>query len=279
MPVNATIEFKKAEDTYFKAVTVEEKIKALQLMLSTSPTHKGSEKLRQKIKTDLAKCKKLQEREKSAKKGSKQKFSIKKEGAALICIVGPTNSGKSTLLNKLTNAKVEIASYEFTTKKPEIGILNYYGVKLQIVEIPAIVPNFIETENGAALMSILNNSDLLIYCFNTPKEKDLLDKELSELDKPVLIFDKFENFSDKIWNKLDLIKVYTKEPGKEKSYPPIALNKNSSVKNLALHVHKDFIKKYKTWARVWGKSVKFQGSQCGLTHILQDDDIVELHIK
>ena len=75
-----------------------------------------------------------------------------------------------------------------------------------------------------------------------------------------------------------MIKVYTKQPGKEKDYPPIALKKDSTIKDLALHVHKDFIKKFR-FARVWGNSVKFSGSRCSLIHILQDNDIVELHIK
>jgi len=38
-------------------------------------------------------------------------------------IIGFTNSGKSSLLKNLTNAEPEIANYEFTTKKPIIGIL------------------------------------------------------------------------------------------------------------------------------------------------------------
>ena len=39
-----------------------------------------------------------------------------------------------------------------------------------------------------------------------------------------------------------------------------------------------FIKKFK-FARVWGKSVKFNGAQVGLNHKLKDNDIVELHLK
>jgi len=275
MPVNPGIHFQKAQGDYEQASTDIERLNCLKRMLTLCPKHKSSESLQKEIKTKISKLK--QTLEKKSKKGGFQKFSIKKEGAALICIIGPTNSGKSTLLSELTNVKVKIAPYEFTTTKPEIGILDYHGIKLQLVEIPAIIENFSQHENGSALLSILQNSDLLIYCFNNPKEKKLLDKELSSLNKKILIFDKLENFKNKIWKHLDLIKIYTKEPQKEKKYPPLALKKNSTVKDLALHIHKDFVKAKKPWARIWGTSSKFPGQVVGMDHVLQDDDVVELH--
>ena len=81
-----------------------------------------------------------------------------------------------------------------------------------------------------------------------------------------------------IFDKLDLIRVYTKTPGKKKDYPPIALPEGSTVEMLAKSVHKDFLKKFK-FARVWGKSVKFDSVSVGLSHKLKDEDVVELHLK
>ena len=78
--------------------------------------------------------------------------------------------------------------------------------------------------------------------------------------------------------KIKPIKVKTKTPGKKPDYPPVPLKRGSTIKDLAEHVHKDFIKKFK-FARVWGKSVKYDNQRCGLNHILKDDDIVELHLK
>ena len=77
---------------------------------------------------------------------------------------------------------------------------------------------------------------------------------------------------------LDLIKVYTKQPGKKPDYPPIALKKESAIRDLALHIHKDFIKKFR-FARIWGSSARFPGQEVGLNHRLYDDDIVELHME
>ena len=276
MPVNPTVHFQKAEEEYLQADTSEEQLIALQKMLSLCPKHKGTEKLQKQIKTKIAKLK--DSMKKSSRKGSYQKISFKKEGAALICIVGTTNSGKSTLLNKLTNANAKVADYPFTTKKPIQGILDYKGIKLQIVEIPAIVENFHETELGPSLLSIIKQADLIILTFNAPEEKKLLDKELANLNVKRIIYNEEEEFEEKIWNSLDIIKVYTKQPGKEKDYPPVALKKGSTIQNLAEIVHKDFVKNFK-YARVTGSSVKFENMRCGLDHILSDEDVIEFHTK
>lgn len=276
MPVNPTVQYQKAEQEYLEANTPEEQLTALQKMLSLCPKHKGTEKLQKQIKTKIAKLK--DSIKKSAKKGSYQKVSIKKEGAAIICIVGTTNSGKSTLLNKLTNANAKIADYPFTTKKPIQGILDYKGIKLQIVEIPAIVESFQSTELGPSLLAIIKQSNLIILTFNTPEEKKLLDKELAGINVRKIIYNEEQNFEEKIWNSLDIIKVYTKQPGKPRDYPPVALKKGATIQDLAEIVHKDFVKNFK-YARVTGKSVKFENMRCGLDHILSDEDTVEFHTK
>ena len=278
MPTNVTAEYTAAEIAYQKASTTSEKIKSLQKMLQEVPKHKGTEKLRMEIKSKLAKLKERSEKERQ-KKGVSG-ISVKKEGAAQIVLVGSTNSGKSTFLNKMTRTKILVADYPFTTIKPEIGILDYDGVKLQIVEMPALFENFEESENGPAYLSIIRQADLIILFFNNADEKRMLDEELrkGEVSIPILIYNEQEDIKDLIWKKLDIIKVRTKMPGKKPDFPPVALKKGSFVKDIAKNVHKDFIQKFK-FARIWGKSVKFDGSQVGLNHKLADDDIVELHLK
>ena len=278
MPINAGVKYGKAEQEFQQATTIQEKLNALKKMFATVPRHKGSESLQKEIKTKISKYKELLEKEKKQKKSGGKSLSIKKEGAATICIVGTTNSGKSTLLKKLTNANVEIASYPFTTKKPEIGILDYHGVKLQIIEIPAIVENFEEAELGPSMLAIIRQSDLIIVIFKDKQELKILDKELYDIDLPRIYYYGQENIKDLIWNFLNLIKVYTKQPSKKPDYPPVALKKGSTIRDLAAIIHKDFLRKF-NFARVTGKSAKFLGQRIGLDHKLEDDDIVEFHLK
>ena len=280
MATNPGFEYQKAEEKYREADTLEEKFKALQKMLRTAPKHKSAGNLLASIKERIAKLKSVMELKKKASKGTGYSPTIKKDGAAQICIVGKTNSGKSTLLRELTGANVIIAEYEFTTKKPEMGVMDYRGIKIQLVEIPAIVENFENSVMGPSYLSILNQSDLIILLFNDDKEKNFLDKELRDVRTNKIIYNKQnkEEFSKMIWNKLNLIKIYTKQPGKEKDFPPVAFTKGSTVEDVTRKVHKDFVKNFK-YAKIFGDSAKFKWQTVGKYHKLKDDDIVELHMK
>ncbi len=282
MPTNTTVGYQLAEQNFAKAETNEEKLQALKKMLSEAPTHKGGEVLRAEIKKRMARYKELILKEKIQKKkgGGKHGFSLKKDGAATVCFIGTTNTGKSYILKKLTNADVEISESEFTTKKPEIGMMDYSGIKVQVVELPSIVENYSKKKEGPAYISIIKQVELLVIFFNTPEEKQLIDKELikNEVDTRQTVFNNEESIKDLIWRNIGLIKVFTKQPGKKVEDIAIALKVNSNVKDLAELVHKDFLKKFK-YARIWGKSVKFKGQMGGLSHKLEDNDIVEFHVK
>lgn len=275
MALNPGIGYQMALKKFEDARTIAERLAALQEMLRTVPKHKSSEGLVSDIKTKISKYKKLIEKEKQQKKKSGSSLAIKKEGAATVCIVGTTKSGKSTLLNQLTNAKVKVSPFPFTTTKPEIGTLDYNGVKIQLIEIPAIIKNYLETSDGPQNLGIIRMADLLILMGDI----NLIRKELdrADINKDYIVYTGQE-IKGKIWNKLGLIKVYTKEPGKKPRFPPMALKKGSTIRDIARGVHQDFIKKFK-YARVWGKSAKFKGQMQGLDHVLQDGDIVELHIR
>ncbi|MBT3281348.1 TGS domain-containing protein [Candidatus Woesearchaeota archaeon] len=281
MPTNVTYEYENAEKEYLSASSFPDKIKCLQKMLTAVPKHKGTENLRNDIKRRISKYKSLVEREKKLSKSGGRGLSIKKDGAARIILIGITNSGKSTLLKNITNAKPEIAEYDFTTKKPEIGTLDYDGIILQVIEIPAITKNYLEKEKGPAYMGIVRDSDLIVIVSRDKKDVDLVKKELDDAGikfNGIVLNSEDVKAKEKIWKKLRLVYVYTKSPGKDKDYPPIALRKKSNVRDLASKVHRDFIKKF-DYARVWGNGAKFDGQRVGLGHILKEKDIVELHLK
>ena len=53
-------------------------------------------------------------------------------------IIGFTNSGKSSLISLLTNAKPKISEAKYITTFPEIGIMGYKGTSIQLIEIPSL---------------------------------------------------------------------------------------------------------------------------------------------
>jgi len=80
-----------------------------------------------------------------------------------------------------------------------------------------------------------------------------------------------------IFRLSDIIRVYTRAPGKEPDRKaPFVLPKDSTLEDLASKVHKDFVSKLK-FAKIWGKAV-FDGQMVQRDHILMDGDVVELHL-
>jgi len=86
-----------------------------------------------------------------------------------------------------------------------------------------------------------------------------------------------EELKLKIYQMLDIIRVYTKAPGKKPDFTePIILKRGSKLDDAAAEVHKDFAAKLK-YARIWG-SGKHDGLMVKRDHILEDGDIIELHL-
>ena len=268
MPTNVTVGYAKAQERYLNAKTREEKIVALEEMISQAPSHKGGENLRKELKQRLAKLK--QQKEAST---SRKSYNIPKKGDAQVCIIGLTQSGKSTLLSRLTNAKPKISPHPYTTEKPQIGTLDYHGVKIQLIEIPSsFQPVF---------MSIVHSCDALILIYREEDEmkqlKDILGKfrirkSFIEINRD----DDVEKIKENLWSNLDLIKIFCKEPGQKPEKKPMVMKKGSTVEDAARDLHKDFSKYFK-FARVWGSS-KYPGEKVGLEYELKDGDILEVHI-
>ena len=82
---------------------------------------------------------------------------------------------------------------------------------------------------------------------------------------------------DLMWKNLGMIRVYTKEPGKPKVVPAIALRKGATVKDVASQIHKDFLKNF-SFARIFN-STRFSGKTVGLDYAVDDEDVVEIHTK
>ncbi|AMM54507.1 OBG GTPase family GTP-binding protein [Pyrococcus kukulkanii] len=87
-----------------------------------------------------------------------------------------------------------------------------------------------------------------------------------------------EAVKEALYEVADIIRVFTKSPGEEPAYPPIALKRGATVLDVAERIHKDLVKNFR-YARVWGKSVKFPGQRVGPDHVLEDGDIVEIHAR
>jgi ribosome-interacting GTPase 1 len=59
---------------------------------------------------------------------------------------------------------------------------------------------------------------------------------------------------------------------------PLIITGVPTIRAVCKLIHKDFLKKF-NYAKIWGKSAKFDGQTVGLKHILNNEDVVELHTK
>jgi len=107
--------------------------------------------------------------------------------------------------------------------------------------------------------------------------RELLDEEWPALPISARNGRNLEALKDKVVELLEIIRAYSKAPGKEPDLTaPFVLKRGSTVGDLAGKVHKDFQDKLK-WAKVWGSGV-YEGQMVNRDYVLHDGDVVELHI-
>jgi len=391
MPTNLPAEAKKKWDEASIARNPNEKLQLLQEFLSLVPKHKGTEKLRAQVKTKMATLRREAEEKKRRKVGTRgSKFFIEKEGAAQIVILGQTKVGRSSLLSSITNAKVEVSDYPFTTREPVPGMLPFEDLQFQIVEAPPLIKDAAEGKAwGQQTLTLARNSDGLILMVDlsknsceqfsflldelenarvlvkkpsarveierrhmgvglrifvigqlvncTLKEVEMLLKSYrisnaivkiygnatlddvedsifeSAVFRPaIIVANKFdvkgaaENFKElerfvggrfniipvscktgyglkklgmELFRLLEIIRVYTKEPSsREPSPAPFILKKDSTIEELAKHIHTDFYRRF-FYAKVWSKRLPFSPQKVGLSFVLDDKDVVEMHMQ
>lgn len=126
-----------------------------------------------------------------------------------IGFLGLPNSGKSTLLNALTNSNVEAANFEFTTLNPQLGVLKDSKLKNRtvIADLPGIIKGASENKGlGFKFLKHISHCKVLIYVIDSSKDDPFADFDLlqNELQKS-----KMFSFDNKkfliIWNKIDLL--------------------------------------------------------------------------
>ncbi len=107
--------------------------------------------------------------------------------------------------------------------------------------------------------------------------KILLEDEWSMVAVSATTGRNFELLKQMLFDRLEIIRVYTKARGKAPEHnAPFVLKKGSTVEDLAGKIHKEFVEKFR-FAKVWGVGV-YDGQMIQRDHVLQDGDVVELHV-
>jgi len=108
------------------------------------------------------------------------------------------------------------------------------------------------------------------------EELDLLYKIPNSVPISVKEWMNVDELLETMWEKLDLVRVYTKPKGHQPDYSsPVVLKRaRSTVEDFCMAIHKDIAKQMK-YSVVWGTSVKHsRGQKVGLDHTLHDEDVI-----
>jgi ribosome-interacting GTPase 1 len=138
MPTNATPDYKKAEAEFRQARTPEDRLAGLREMLRTLPKHKGTEHLQADIKSRI---KELTEELAGPRKGGARTgpaHVVHPDGAGQVALLGPPNSGKSALHDRLTGSHAAVGPFPFTTQFPQPGMLPHLDIGIQLVDLPPV---------------------------------------------------------------------------------------------------------------------------------------------
>jgi ribosome-interacting GTPase 1 len=110
---------------------------------------------RKKLAILKAQLDKQRDQDRARRSGGTEEGVVRKEGAGQVCLVGVTNSGKSSLINGVTNADLPVADYPFTTPLPTPAMLILEDINIQLVEIPGIFEGSYDSGIGRQALSVV----------------------------------------------------------------------------------------------------------------------------
>ncbi len=154
------------------------------------------------------------------------------------------------------------------------GVLNEYGIYnanitfRQDASVDQLIDVLVGTRKYMPSLTVLNKVDLV-----KPEFLKTLNYELVPISAGANY--NIDKLKEVIYQKLKLIRIYTKRKGEKLDDAPLMMRSNSTIGDVCDELHREMRKLFK-YGQVWGKSAKFPGQKVGIDHIVQDGDIVQV---
>jgi len=158
---------------------IPEKIREIEEEMKKTQVHKHTEHHIGLLKAKLARLR--AEVEKQGSKGGGPSFEVRKGGDATVVLIGLPSVGKSTILNRLTNARSKVAAYAFTTLTVVPGIMRHNGADIQVLDLPGIISGAATGKGrGKRVLSVARNADLVMLIVDVfqPDQLKTLEQEM-----------------------------------------------------------------------------------------------------
>ncbi|MBM2852212.1 MAG: GTP-binding protein [Candidatus Nitrosotenuis sp.] len=186
------------------------------------------------------------------------------------------------IIEKAAIGGISIAQQVKLTKLSEKllkEILHVYGITSARVLIreditaEQLVDHITGDKNYAQSITVLNKIDLVDQKFL----KNVRTKIKSEVlpvsaDSGINV----DLLKEKIYEKLDFIRIYMRPKGGETDYEePLIIRRDSTIEDVCNKLHRSMKKEFR-YGLVWGKSVKFAGQRVSIHHVLKDEDVLTI---
>ena len=158
-----------------------EKIKKIEEDMHRTQVNKKTEHHIGLLRAKLARLNAELEEQRTRRTGSRQGYDVRKSGDATVVLIGLPSVGKSTLLNRLTNAKSKVAAYQFTTLEVVPGVMEHEGARIQVLDLPGIIKGASSGKGlGKRVLAVARSADLILFVVDVfqPEARDILEREL-----------------------------------------------------------------------------------------------------
>src|SRR5262245_30256230 len=316
MPANLTPQFLEAEKRFKQAQSLPEKVAALEEMMATIPRHKGTEKLQADLKKKMAALRKESEQSKKGgrresyvvdREGARQIALVGAPNAGKSQLVRVLTHATPEVADYPYTTRSPIPGM-MLFENVRMQLVDLPPISTEYTE--SWVPQVIRNADAVLWIVDLSNDDVLDRLDETRRfladaqktlenmkvllvgnkrdtegaeEREAVVREMYQDRFPMTTIsaakassEEIEQFKRVVYDFLDVVRVYTKAPGKKPDFAdPYVVARGSTVLQVAEKVHRDFVDKLK-YARIWGEG-KVDGIMVPRDFFIGEGDVLELH--